>query len=237
MGGRVSGAFFLKIRTEFIRFFYAESVKPFQDIQYRIENKLSPFDNPPYSEDPEPAYLQEWMDAGTAIDVVGLSCVSLLSDALKMYFRMVQTREIGFALSEEEQSKAKRHGFVQLYKTALGHILDTDWNDCPANFNVIEQVVLARNHSQHGSNIAYHHLPHDAATLRKHPSPFFASDEELESWKETGGNENSYFVPTIKVTQDKFFAATFEIEKLADWIEGRMDKVWEWRRRATRSND
>jgi hypothetical protein len=51
--------FFLKLRTEFIRYYYAEAVKPFLDIQRKIEKGLRPFNDPPYSEDPEPPFLEE----------------------------------------------------------------------------------------------------------------------------------------------------------------------------------
>lgn len=126
----------------------------------------------------------------------------------------------------------KGRGFVALYKNALGEILDTDWTDCPARFDVIEQVVLARNRSQHGSSLMSHQLRHDADTLRKHPLPFFASDQELQEWRGSGRDEDSYFAPMLEITKDKLFEASYEIEKLASWIEGRMDKAWEWRRRA-----
>ena len=164
-------------------------------------------------------------------------CVSLLSDALKLYFNTLQNREIGFVISQAEKSLAQAQGFVALYKNALGEILDTDWAACPARFDVIEQIVLARNRSQHGSNLISHHLRHDPATLRKHPRPFFARDEELKAWEEAGGNEDSYFVPMLEVTQEKLFAAIEEVDKLADWIDGRMDKAWEWRRRQASSNE
>jgi len=224
--------FFLKLRTEFIRFFYAEAVKSFLDIQHKIEKGLPPFNDPPYSEDPEPPFLEEWMNAATGINVVGQSCVSLLSDSLKLYFNTLQTRVIGFVLSDAENSATKGQGFVALYKNALGEILDTDWTDCPARFDVIEQVVLARNRSQHGSSLLSHQLRHDPDTLRKHPLPFFASDQELQEWRESGRDEDSYFAPMLEITKDKLFEASHEIEKLANWIEGRMDKAWEWRRRA-----
>jgi hypothetical protein len=226
--------YFLKRRTEFVRFFYLEAAKPFRDIQSQIENGDSPFDDPPYSEDPEPAFLEEWQNASMGIDMVGQSSVSLLSDALKLYFNTLQKRVIGFKFDKVE-TNAPKLGFVAMYKSALGEILDTDWSDCPAQFDVFEQVVLARNRSQHGSDLVSQHVLHDPDTLRKHPTPFFAEDWELKSWKESGGKEDSFFAPTIKVTQEKLFAATFEIEKLADWIEGRMDKVEEWRRNLLRA--
>lgn len=78
--------YFLKQRTAFISFFYDESTRAFSAICVKIENSESPFDDPPYSEDPEPPFLREWMDAKTAIEIVRQSCVGLLSDSLKLFF-------------------------------------------------------------------------------------------------------------------------------------------------------
>jgi hypothetical protein len=132
--------YFLKKRTDFIRFYYEASVKPFETLKHQIDEKLPPFDDPPYSEDSEPPFLDEWMDADTAITVLGHSCLSMLSDSLKLYFQSLQNRVIGFDF--ENKNKAFKQGFPQAYKAVLGHILDTDWKDCPADFDLIEQVVL-----------------------------------------------------------------------------------------------
>jgi hypothetical protein len=173
--------------------------------QRKIERGLRPFNNPPYSESPEPPFLEEWMNAATGINLVAQSCVSLLSDSLKLNFNTLQTRVIGFVLGEAEKSALKGQGFVALYKNALGEILETDWTDCPVRFDVIEQVVLARNRSQHGSSLMSHQLRHDPDTLRKHPLPFFASDQELKEWKESGRDEHSYFAPMLEITKNKLF--------------------------------
>jgi hypothetical protein len=141
----VDVVYFLKERTNFIRFYYDQCVVPFAKIKHQIDNELPPFDDPPYSEDPEPRYLDKWMDADTGIQIVGLSCVSLLSDSLKLYFGSLQHRVIGFRFCDEEsEKKAFKKGFVAAYTGILGYILDTDWSDCPADLKIIEQVVLAR---------------------------------------------------------------------------------------------
>jgi hypothetical protein len=228
----MNAIYFLKKRTSFIRFYYDESAKPFRDIQQKIELGHYPFDDPPYSEDPEPAFAEEWGAAETGAAVLGHSCVSLLSDTLKLYFQTLQRQVIGFKFGREEELIAKWHGFVAAYKAALGHILDTDWTDCPASFDIIEQVVLARNRSQHGGSLTSFQVSHEGKTLRKHPRPFFASEWELKTWDACGGNENSLFAPTIEVSREKLFSAIQETETLADWIEGRMEKAWEWRRNA-----
>ena len=119
--------YFLKERTKFIRFYYDQCVTPFADMKRQIEEGAPPFDNPPYSEDPEPPYLDIWMDANTGIQVVGLSCASLLSDSLKLYFHNLQHRVLGFRFADAESEKgAFKKGFVAAYMEILGHILDTD---------------------------------------------------------------------------------------------------------------
>ena len=189
---------FLKQRTVFIRFLYAESVKPFEEIKSRIESSESPYDNPPYSEDPEPPFLTEWMDAETAKDVLGLSAVSLLSDTLKLYFQTLQKRVIGFEFGAKEKALAQKQGLVAAYIAALGHILDTDWSDCSVRLDMIEQVVLARNRGQHGTDLTSLGVRHDRRTLTKHPKPFFATEAEWQTWQEAGGNSNSYFRPRFR---------------------------------------
>jgi hypothetical protein len=228
----MDAVYFLKIRTSFIRFFYDETAKSFHDIQHKIELGQYPFDNPSYSEDPEPAFFEQWSDAETGVAILGQTCVSILSDTLKLYFQSLEKRVIGFGLSDEAKVLAKKQGFVAAYKAVLGDILDTDWTDSAVRFDVIEQVVLARNRSQHGNSLTSFHIEHDGDALKKHPRPFFASESELQTWDELGGDVNSHFRPTLEVTREKLFSAIEETERLADWIEGRMGKAWEWRENA-----
>ena len=222
---------FLKVRTNFVRFYYDQCVVPFTTIKQQIENNLPPFDDPPYSEDPEPPYLDKWMEADTGIQIAGLSCVSLLSDSLKLYFGSLQHRVICFGFSDAESEKgAFKKGFVTAYTDILGYILDTDWSDCPADLKIIEQVVLARNRGQHGDDLMSFRASHDQHTLNKHPRPFFVNERERDSWIENDGTATSSFLmPNVEVTREALFAAIEHVEKLADWIEGRMDKVADWR--------
>ena len=116
-----------------------------------------------------------------------------------------------------------------MYRKALSEILDTDFSDCPADFSVIEQVVLARNRAQHGEHSMSHVPSHDSKTLEKHPQPFFADKEECQMWIDSQGSLSSFLTPNIKVSRGKLFLAIQHIEDLADWIDNRMDKAIEWR--------
>jgi hypothetical protein len=77
---------FLKERTKFIRHYYAVAAEPFEAIKSKIEKGEEPYE-PPYSEDGEPPFLEEWSDAETCIQVIGRTCVTMLSESLKLYFQ------------------------------------------------------------------------------------------------------------------------------------------------------
>lgn len=226
--------FFLKQRTAFIGGFFDEAIAGFQETQRRIDQAEPPFDNPPYSEDSEPAFLTEWIDAGTSAELVAQACVALLSDTLKLYFNTLQ-KEIRFVFDKKEKALAKK-SFVRAYQAALGEILETDWSDCPVKFDVIEQVVLARNLSQHGGDLTSFRITHDAHSLRRHPDPLFASTTEWKAWLDSGGGDFSFLMPAVQITREALFAAIDEIDQLGDWIDGRLDKAFAWRRRQVAPN-
>lgn len=222
--------YFLKSRTKFIRFFFEEGEKDYEDVKHRIDEQLPPFHIPPYSEDGEPPYLSEWLDAGAAIDLLGINCVSMLSDSLKLYFNTLQRRVIRFSFDQAEK-RVFNKGFVPAYFAALGEILETDWSDCPVDRDLIEQIVLARNRGQHPEDLTSFDFRHDQATLDKHPRPFFAAVDELSAMTAEEGSLASWLMPSLKVSKEGLLKALEQVETLAEWIEDRLDRAEEWRAR------
>ncbi len=219
--------FFLRQRTDFIRRHYDVCVEAFAEQKRLIEAVEPPFDDPPYSEDGEPAFLEEWLDADISIQLIGISCVSLLSDALKLYLNLLQHRQLRFFFDADEAKRLKKQ-FVATYRDALGEIFATDWSDTGIDFLVIEQVMLARNRGQHGTDLTSFLLTHDDRTLAKHPVPFFISAEESQSLDSTGAALGGFLNPTIVITRDTLFAAIAEVEKLGDWIEANGERARPW---------
>lgn len=220
----MDAAFFLRLRTRFIRRYYLVGVGSFLEIQRKISAEETPYDVLPASFDPEygePAFLEEWAEAENAMQIVGRSAVSLLSDTLKLYFLTLE-QQLGFHLSSQSKAIAKKEGFIVAYKNALGELLETDWTLCPVRFNIIEQIVLARNRSQHGGDLSTLGAWHDSKTLTKHCDLIFASEEELKVWVDNGANPDTLLAPRLRITQENLDAVIAEVEKLADWIEERM---------------
>ncbi len=78
--------YFLKERTRLIRDYYEHAARPFNEIIRKIEAAEEPY-IPPYSEDPEPAFLSEWIEADELLEVTGRCCISMLSASLQLYFK------------------------------------------------------------------------------------------------------------------------------------------------------
>ncbi len=140
--------FLLKKRTKFIRYFYETAAGPFRETKRKIEVGEAPFDNPPYGEDGEPPYPEEWMEAEEGLEVLGRTCLSMLSPSLKLYFETWES-ELGVRCGKGARKRAFKRGFLRGYQECLGEVLRLSWDGCPAGLALVEQITLARNRDQH----------------------------------------------------------------------------------------
>jgi hypothetical protein len=77
--------FFLNERTNFIRQFYTTTSAPYIERIQKIEAGVEPFVSL-YCEGDEGEFYAEWSEANDSLCVIGYSCVSMLSTALKRGF-------------------------------------------------------------------------------------------------------------------------------------------------------
>lgn len=216
--------YFLKGRTKFIRYFYETSAEPFRETFRRIDAGEAPFDDPPYSEDGEPPFLEEWADADTGLELVGRTCISMLSASLQLYFRTWE-RQLQISWKEQERERAFKNGFLQGYQTCFGEVLDLSWKNCPANLDLLEQVTLARNRDQHPDDIVTISVPHTIKDRRKYPHLFFVKDDERGFYADPRMEGISWMSPRVYVSRDMLYEAIKEVETLAKWLEGRIVSV------------
>lgn len=210
--------YFLKERTAFIKYYFDEAAAPFIETMRKIEAEESPFE-PPYF-DPEtmteePAFQEEWQRAQTGLEVVGQTCVSMLSESLKIFF-VTHEKIAGLDCEKSCGENAFNKGFIRGYQTCFAKN-GLDWSQCPANFSILEQVVLARNASQHATSIISTRVSHDVRALRKHTSALFVSSYEKSLMASRGGSW--LMAPAIHVTRNALHQAIAEVEKLAEWLE------------------
>lgn len=213
--------FFLKQRTKFVGYFYDNAVASFLETIRKINAEEEPF-VPPYSEDSEPAFVAEYMEATYGIGAVGIAALSMLSDTLKVFF-MTWEKLLDVKISEVWPQRFKNEGFVAVYRDAFGQIAKEDWSTCPADFAVIEQIVLARNDGQHGSHLSVFQPVHGKQTTSKYSPPFFV--KEYEKNPELNAELSGFADFQISISREDLFAAIEEVEKLADWMELRLQAV------------
>ena len=181
----------------------------------------SPFDNPPYDESGEPAYLEEWIEANEGVEVLGRSCITMVSASLHLYF-MTWEKELEIRWEPGERKQAFKNGYLWGYRTLFEELLDLPWSDCPADLEVIEQIILARNREQHPEEITTMRVKHGRTDLRKHPRPIFMSESDRNLLVDLDDRalEVAYWLnPSVHVSSDALNAGIAETEKLVTWLE------------------
>ena len=202
----------------FIRHFYETAEQPFRETMRKIEAGEPPFDNSPYSEDGEPPYLEEWLQAEEELDVLGRNCLSMLSPSLQLYFATWE-RELQIEWENGERDRAFKKGYLRGYQICFGEVLDLSWDECPADLNLIEQIALGRNRDQHPEEIFTMRVTHARKDLEKHPHPFFVSEIERRMYTDSDMEGRFLMSPSVHVSGEALFTAIEEVEKLADWLE------------------
>ena len=213
--------FFLQLRTKFIRDFYIEASFPFTERKRKIEVGEEPF-VPPYSEEGEPAFLDEWEQADESLDVLGQMCISMLAATLQLYIKE-SINELhslyGTDVGRPEENKATfKHGWVNGYRVLFRERFNIEWEKGPSNLGLFEEIVLARHRFQHPetiSSLTVYQSDHDAA---KHPRSFFADEAEMRFFAD---DELAEFVRPcrLSVTKEKLFAAIDEVDQFCAWLE------------------
>jgi len=138
--------YFLSRRLDFIRQFYEMSSAPFIERKRLIEAEEEPF-VPPYSEDPEPAYLEEWLEAEESLQVLGRTCISMLAAVFHLYFKTWE-RQIGVPVDASLKGDFK-NGWFNGYKAYFARHFRIRFEDGPFRLGVLEEIVLVRNRAQH----------------------------------------------------------------------------------------
>lgn len=211
---------FLEDRLKFIRKFYETAAAPFIATIEKIEAGEAPFE-PPYSEDGEPAFLSEWIDSQTSLDMLGRACVSMLAASLKLYFQTWENK-LCIKWDSGERQKTFKNGILHGYKHCFSEALSLNWDECPADFDVLEQVILARNRVQHPETITKMGVDHAPADRKKHPSLFFATEWERSVFLDGDLAGITWLNPAVSVSKESLWQALGEVEKLVEWLETRI---------------
>jgi len=209
--------YFLNRRVNFIRQFYEISSASFIERKRQIEAEEEPY-VPPYSEDPEPAFLEEWLEAEESLQVVGRTCISMLAAVFHLYFKTWE-RQIGIPVDASLKADFK-NGWFNGYKAYFARHFHIRFEDSPARLEVLEEIVLVRNRAQHPESITMDSSHYSESDLEKLPHPFFIDENDASLFSKTEERERAWLMaPPIRVTAEKLLAALSEVESFAEWLE------------------
>jgi len=216
-GLHVDVLYFLRERTAFIKRFYEAGSQPFLATQKQIEGQEEPFNDPPPGHDlesGEPPFLEEWMDAGESLDLLGQMCLSMLSSSLELFLEewLIQR---GVRHPSKDPEARKESGWFNRYRWYFRERLGIDWEKGPAKTALLEQIVLARNNTQHPDDITTVRVGQTDFDVAKYPESFFA-DEMLV----IRGEDGQPIIPVrLKVTGEKLTAALEAVDSFCAWID------------------
>jgi hypothetical protein len=214
--------YFFNRRLEFIRQLYDTASAPYVERKRKIKAAEEPF-VPPYSEDAEPAFLKEWIEADESLHVLAYSCVSMLAAALHLYLE-TWVSESRVPVEEALKKSFKKIGWFPGYRTHYAQRFAVDFEACPENLRLLEEVVLARNRFEHPPSITSIRTNYADADLKKLPHPFFVDEREAALFADAEEGERAWIIPpTLHVTEKQLLAAIAVVEGFAKWFDAEIE--------------
>lgn len=187
-----------------------------------IEAKEEPF-VPPYSEDAEPPFLEEWIEADDSLHVIAYSCISMLAAALHLYLE-TWVSESRIPVDETLKKSFKKIGWFPGYQTHYSQRFAIDFETCPENLGLLEEVVLARNRFEHPPSISSLRTQYADTDLKKMPHPFFVDEREATLFTDAEEGEKAWFIPpTLHVTETQLLTAITVVEGFVKWFESEIE--------------
>lgn len=216
--------YFLDSRTAFIRQFYATASTPYVERKRKIETHEEPF-VPPYSEDGEPPFLEEWLEADESLHVLAYSCVSMLAAALHLYLES-WVRQSGIAVDESLGSVFKKSGWLAGYNAHFTKHFNIEFSAGPANLRLLEEVILVRNRIEHPPSITDQKTQYSASDLRKLRHPFFVDKTEMALLGYSDEEaEPRFMLPTIHISEAQLLAAVAEVCRFSAWFDPTIEAI------------
>jgi len=96
------------------------------------------------------------------------------------------------------------------------------WDECPADFDILEQVTILRNLEQHPAHISSMSLHHDHRSAAKFVPLFFVHEDESYLVPTEDDPISPWFTPRAYVSWEKLLIAIDQVEALGDWLEERL---------------
>lgn len=217
--------YFLDRRIAFIRQFYATASEPYVERKRKIEAHEEPF-VPPYSEDGEPPFLDEWLEADESLHVLAYSCISMLAAALHLYLESWVKQSRVVVEESLKKSVFKKSGWFSGYDAHFTKHFNIAFKTGPCDLKMLNEVVLVRNRIEHPPSITNQKTQYSASDLKLLRHPFFVDKIEIALLGYSDEEEVSRFMlPTVLITEVQLIAAVAEVERFSAWFDSAIEAV------------
>ncbi len=217
--------YFLDRRIAFIRQFYATASEPYIERKRKIEAHEESF-VPPYSEDGEPPFLDEWLEADESLHVLAYSCISMLSAALHLYLES-WVKQSRIAVEESmKKSEFKKKGWFIGYDAHFTKHFNIAFKTGPSDLKMLNEVVLVRNRIEHPYSITDQRTQYSASDLKQLRHPFFVDKTEMTLLGYSDEEEVPQFMlPKVHITEVQLLTAAAEVERFSAWFDPAIEAV------------
>jgi hypothetical protein len=209
----------LRSKLRFIKDFYEKGAKPFETTRRQIEKHEGPYRHYPPGYDPEdggePPHLDDWMEAGAALNILGQSCLCLAQISFRDFLDGFMERG-GCGKPSAKGNWFKR--YARFFREEYG----IDWSKAPVDLELLEDISLTRNSIQHTEHpIRFYELDRQQTTEHhsRFPDSIFA--DEIE--KRLMPASSSHGPYRISVTRTSLYAAIDVIDGFCTYLDQQGD--------------
>lgn len=216
----------LKLRLDFIKQLHERSCAPFVLIKQQIEDAVPPYE-PPYSEDSEPPFLGEWLEADESLQALGYACISMLAASLQLFFKTWE-KELGREAQPQYKTLFRKKGWIHGYRQYFIDILGIDYANAPVEITRLEEIVRARNIIQHPDLIGSNTVNFTDDDLEVLQEPFLSSEIDRRMSR-SFSDEGRWFLPlSLHVPPEKLEVALSDVARFAAWLDEKIYDVMGW---------
>ena len=234
--------YLVKEKTNYIKWFYKTAVEPFSKIKEAVEKEKEPY-VPPSGEADEPPFLEEWIKAEYGVQIIGHTCISILSGILKLYLELWKERWEDGGRRRPSDAATNKDDWTAINKKywparVLKKLeeLGCDVSSCPVDTSIMEQIVLCRNRIQHPDCDRIQHpgsffltflgIRYSREDINRFSKPLFSNKLELEMFGGDFKPDKFMFMrPSVFSTEKNIFEAISQVEDFFSWLESEYERI------------
>jgi hypothetical protein len=162
--------YMLNRKLDFIEFLYRTADEPFRSAMDAIQDGRDPYDANGSESDGEPPFTSEWIEFNDGCLALGNLTLSMITVVLQEFLAAsVENMRLG------TPPKLPGRSWFDRYRALIKEALDIDIRSLARDPAVIEELILARNLTQHPGDIGTNWVYQDPEYAKRYPQGEFVN--------------------------------------------------------------